>query len=156
SEFKQALELWNVIEYKKGVAFAKNDLGAEIYLPEERWDLAQQNLEESAAIYEEIGAKTYLPNNYEKLFEVYLAIRQLEQALTTAEKTLLSAREIKNRGQIIKAYRLVGEAHLRLGYKVLAHAHAQMSLSLAEAAPPLVKQIKATQELLQRTDPSSV
>ena len=85
--FLKALNDWAQIDYPKGIAFAHNDLGS-LYLALGRLAEACNHLEESARRYEKMEAKTYLPDNYLDLAQVYL------QSGTILGVTIGSARRL--------------------------------------------------------------
>ena len=113
SNFSHALDLWGQVDYPKGVAFAHNDLGGEVYAAQERWDEARIHLEQSAQIYKSIGANTYLWGNYMSLANVYRNLDRLQDALTAAQKALewaLNPKQEQKAKDLLQKIRQTGKA----------------------------------------------
>jgi class 3 adenylate cyclase/tetratricopeptide (TPR) repeat protein len=130
-EFLRALALWEGIDYRKGIAFVHNDLGA-LYLGQAQLNKACDHLEEAAHRYENMGAHTYLPENYAALVDVCLGLRQAEEALDAAQKALEWAQANKDQRQEIVAHRKLAQVYEALGDLDQARRHAQRAEALGQ------------------------
>jgi tetratricopeptide (TPR) repeat protein len=148
-EFRRALDIWERIDHAKGVAFVHNDLGT-LYQGQGRLDEAFDHLERSARIYEEIGAYTFLSDNYVALAQVLVALGRVPYALRAAEMALRRAGDIEDRRRQAVASRTVGEVHLARGDLEDAERYARMSLDLAQQDPALPDQAQAATGLLEK------
>jgi len=149
SEFLHALALWEGMDHRRGVAFVHNDLGT-LYLEQGRLDEARDHLERSAQRYEDMGANTFLPENYVVLAQVYLGLGRPQDALAAAQKALDWALQNRDRRQEAMACRALGEVHLASADLAAAQRYAQRSLDLAQAEPPLSDQVQVAMELLEK------
>jgi len=94
-EYTQALEISERVGHRRGIAFAHNDLGT-LCLEQGRLEEAVHHLEKSAQIYEEMGAGTYLPDNYRALADVYRKLNRPDDAAGAEQKA--TEWERKNKG----------------------------------------------------------
>lgn len=94
-KFLRALELWTSIEYRKGQAYAQQDLGS-LYKQQKQWEKALLYLEKATVLYKSLEIYNHLS---ETCLEQARVLKQLEQparAREAAQRALEFAKKTRN------------------------------------------------------------
>lgn len=100
-KFLRALELWTSIEYRKGMAFARQDLGT-LYAEQERWEQALEFLNEAVKLYTPLEIHEHLSETCLEQARVLMKLGQLAKAREAAERALEFARKTRNKKKALK------------------------------------------------------
>jgi len=129
--YAQSLAIWQNIRAPRGEAVALINL-AQVNIHQENWTQAQQYLEQSQTLLDDIGSKEFLPELERLWGEYYLKTGETEQAMTHAWQAIALAQTYSDPLEEAIAHRLLGQIHMASGAPQLAEEALNASLDMLD------------------------
>ncbi len=127
-----ALDLAQARGISYGAALMENNLAA-IALMEQNWREAETRLDRAAALFDELGAKSMLPELYRHRGELAIATGNPTEGITWARRAIQLAEQQGDVREAGQAQRILAEAYLASGICEQAWEALTQALAIAQA-----------------------